>query len=248
MALERGSRDRQPFAGESTDEITHRIWLLFLELANRTIQPRTTDKGLENAAVNLAAMATSAAGLLQQLAFWSTPDVRQAIRAAAVKKTRWPVNLRLGMRRERGRNKKTLEGATAAKVYLGSIGLGEGSQMSMKHVDDPKANVFKRAAELIVQGLLDCQPRFAWRGKPTPWSKSLLLLGVPMTENNKDQWWSVAKQWMDEQWVDNPHFFEPLIGHLNLGNAAYKPSLVRSQVIDDSLKKAFMALAVTPPL
>ena len=69
-----------------------------------------------------------------------------------------------------------------------------------------------------------------------------------MTEANVDEWWAVAKEYLDAVWSDEnerERAFGVLINHSTkkemLPNMS--PSIVKSRIIDDGLKKSFRALA-----
>lgn len=255
--VERMRTERESLAQESTDDITKRIYRDLLELAHRVRYPRTTRKGLENAAEHLSAMATTAASFLEQLA---DTDASEII-LAAMRKHFWPVNLQLGVKRKKGSSEyvKTLKGADKVKDYLVSIRLGQSPPSPLKSLNDPNATPFTKAAELLLRELLNWRDRGVWRNftslsKLTSWSNDLLLLDYPMTADNVDKWWAVAKHWMDEQWATNPQLFKPLIESckskgwsLASGRHDNYPSEVRRTVIDVRLKEAFCAL-VAPDL
>jgi hypothetical protein len=84
--------------------------------------------------------------------------------------------------------------------------------------------------------------------KMTPWTKRLAALSEPLTKTNADDWWTVAKVWLDEQWELNQKVFTPLIRSLKMDSPIYTPSLKKRRVVDDSLKKAFKSLAVIKDL
>jgi len=205
------------------------------ELAERIRKIRTVKGQQENAAKDLAFVATTAATILEELA---ATDAKTEIKLAAARKNLWPVNLRLGVKNK----KAVLVGADKAKTYLTSISLGQSPPRILKNLQNPEASPFSKAAELLYNALLDWRDHGAWRGKITPWAKKLLELDVAMTSSNVPEWWSVAKTWMDEQWEIHHEFFDPLIKHLKLDDENFTPSMVKRRVIDDSLKKAFKAL------
>jgi hypothetical protein len=214
------------------------------------VYPRLTHHGhLENAAEDLAAMATTAAHFLEDLARSEEFSERLSIQLAAREKNYWPVLLRLGAKRGgKGGHQPTLEGWDKTKAYLSNIHLGQNAPAELRYIGDRRATPFKKAAALLLHGLREWQEHGVWRqfardGKITPWAKKLCSLDDEMTPENVDEWWSVAKVWVDEQWESNRESFEPLIRHLKLDSAKQTPSLVKKQVIDDSLKKAFKALA-----
>ena len=73
------------------------------------------------------------------------------------------------------------------------------------------------------------------------------LLDYPMTTDNVEKWWDVAKRWMDEQWETNPESFKPLIASCKskgkpLSDVGLFDSEKKSRVIL-RLKEAFFALA-----
>ena len=232
--------ERKSHALLTTDEIGKRVWLDLMELADRVLTDRALDD-LE-AAETLAVMAKCATMLLEDLASLKGQVPGKLISFAAQKMDSWPVLLRRGAKN----GKPCLDGAKKAKSYLNDIKQGKqaASVPTLKHFHDEGANIFKRAAELLLFKLVKWRERGAWRGKITDWVKELYALKLPMTTDNVDAWWSVAQQWMVEQWVTNRKNFHPLEKHLQLDNKYYKTSLVRRRVIDDSLKKAFKALAV----
>ncbi|MEI8290953.1 MAG: hypothetical protein WCH99_15925 [Verrucomicrobiota bacterium] len=228
-------RQREFLSKQSTKEIMERMWLELWELAERTTKIRTVNAKPENAAVDLARVATVAADILEELAATSA---NVEITAAAARKNRWPVNLRLG---KKGR-KVVLVGGDKAKSYLTGIKLGQCPPRPLKSLQNPDASPFSKAAELLYGAMLDWRDQGAWRGGVTEWAEKLLALDVPINSRNVDEWWSVAKTWMDEQWEANHDFFHPLIKHLGLNRRALYQSEVKRRVIDDSLKKAFKAL------
>jgi hypothetical protein len=235
LLIEHTRKEREFLVRQSTEEISDRIWLELLELAERIRKIRLVNGKPENPANDLAVVAILAAKILEELA---TTDAKIEIMLAAARKNLWPVNLRLGVRK----GKVVLVGADKAKTYLTSIRLGENPPRILKNLQNPEASPFSKAAERLYNALLDWRDLGAWRGEITGWAKKLLLLDVPITSENVNDWWSVAKTWMDEQWVTHNEFFKPLIKQLKLDCPNYTPSMVKRRVIDDSLKKAFKAL------
>lgn len=275
--IEQFRHERESLASMPTQQISDRITFELLELAERVIRPKMTPMGLDQAAAEeLATAAITAANILEQLALNSSGRAKNHISYVAADKNSWPVNLRLGVRKQKGKSEPTLERAKEAKAYLLSIRLGQSSPPVLKHLQTPGAKtIFKRAAELLLHHLHDWQDNGVWReatreGKCTQWSKDLLALDYPMTTENVDGWWSVAKRWMDEQWKINQSYFEPLIAvcktskivnesttpygvgsgppkqvkrKVPITDAALYPCEPRSIVIDLRLKEAFCALA-----
>ena len=85
--------------------------------------------------------------------------------------------------------------------------------------------------------------------KLTPWAKRLFALTVPMTKSNSADWWKVAKVYLYERWDKAQKEFKPLIKHLGfkypieLSSKVPYESMIKSRVIDNGLKDAFIALA-----
>lgn len=199
--------ERKSHALMSADDIGKRVWLDLMELADRVLTGRALDD-LE-AAETLAVMAKCATMLLEELASLKGQVPGQLISVAAQKMDSWPVLLRRGTRN----GKPCLEGRDKAMSYLNDIKQGKhaASVPTLKHFYDEGANIFKRAAELLLFKLVEWRERGAWRGKITTWVKKLYALKLPMTPDNVDAWWAVAKQWMDEQWETDNRQFATLI-------------------------------------
>jgi hypothetical protein len=66
-----------------------------------------------------------------------------------------------------------------------------------------------------------------------------------MTKSNAAIWWKVAKVYLYERWDKAQEEFEPLIKHLRLKLSTKTPwkSRIKTRVIDNDLKDAFLALA-----
>lgn len=246
-----GTRDqRKSNALVTSDEIGKRIWMDLLELADRVSNPKWTGKSFDDleSAENLAYMANSAAMLLEHLASSKEWMVKKLISAAAQKMEFWAVPLRRGVKK----GKPSLEGVDKAKAYLNDIKLGKHADSGavLKYFNDGRANIFKRAAELLLYKLVSWREHGAWRGEITDWAKELYALKLPMRSADVDAWWSVAKQWMDEQWETNPEIFKPLIASCKSKGKSlagdrheHYPSQVRRDVIDVRLREVFFALA-----
>ncbi|MDB6021275.1 MAG: hypothetical protein JWQ04_1132 [Pedosphaera sp.] len=243
------TKNHANFAPLSTGKIGEQIYSELTELASRVGWPQFDGKRVDRAADVLAGLAIFAAQLLEYLAFSGERDERVNLGWAAKEKNSWPVLLRLGVKQNRnGQRTAILEGAKKAKEYLSAIQLGKNATQVLRHLADRKTNPFKMAAELLLHELCRWRESGAWREPVTSWGRKLLFLEYPMTAKNVGEWWSLAKAWMDEQWTANPDLFEPLIKHLSLDRKKHTPSLVKRQVIDDSLKKAFLTLAVPDDL
>jgi hypothetical protein len=240
-------KERESFWQMTTDQIKKRVELDLFELADRIDHPKFMSKGLDNSARSLAAVAILAAELLEHSSLSDSFHERQLISFAARERECWPVRLRLGVKK----GEPCLEGAGKAKAYLTRIRQGKNAAARLKYFGDCNANIFNRAAELLLHELVRWREQGAWRGTITSWAKELFALGdLPMTSDNVEKWWTVAKCWMDEQWETNPRLFNPLIESckskgksLASDRHEHYPSQVRRDVIDLRLKEAFLALA-----
>lgn len=213
------------------------------------------------AAHSLALVGQSAARWLEHL----SKERLELLRAVAGKFGTWPVNLGMGKAKRTGQ--RDIQRVAVVENYLRRLDLN--SVPYWPKTENPAADgvsPFRLAAEQLYGALrgIKSDPRRYFTTPPPPrnaievvmfrnrpikflisrWGKRLLALDEPMTKANASAWWSVAKMFLDELWVNQPEKFRPLIAHLRLGDPSYTPSLVRSRVIDDGLKKAFKALAV----
>lgn len=240
-------KQRGSFCHITTNDIRKRVWLDLMELADRIDNPKMTSEGLDDSAQALATVAMVAAELLEHLSSSDSYHERQMISFEARGRESWPVLLRLGVKRDK-KGERYLEGADKAKAYLIRIGQGRDAA-GLKYFGDRDANIFKRAAELLLHELIRWREQGAWRSPVTSWAKKLFALGdLPMTTDNVEKWWAVAKRWMDEQWETNPRLFKPLIESCKskgkpVKDAPLYESEKKSRVIDLRLKEAFFALA-----
>lgn len=241
--------ERISFGEMTTDQIMKRVWLDLIELADRIDNPKFTSKGLDNSAQSLATVAILAAKLLEHSSSSNSFHERQLVRFEARERECWPVLLRLGVKRNK-KGERCLEGADKAKAYLTRIEQGQDASNKLKYFGNCNANKFKRAAELLLHELVRWREQGAWRGTITSWAKELFALGdLPMTAENVEKWWAVAKRWMDEQWETNQKLFKPLIESCKSKGKSLAsdrhdlyPSEVRRTIIDLRLKEAFFAL------
>jgi hypothetical protein len=248
-------KERVSFCEKTTDEIMKRVFLDLIELADRIDNPMFTSNGLDNSAQSLATVAILAAELLEHSSLSNSFHERQLIGFEARERECWPVLLRLGGKRNK-KGERCLEGADKAKAYRIRIEQGQDAATKLKYFSDRNANKFRRAAELLLHELVRWREQGAWRGTITSWAKELFTLGdLPMTTDNVEKWWAVAKRWMDEQWETNQNLFKPLIENCkskgkSLGGDRHDlyPSEVRRTVIDLRLKEAFFALVESPDL
>ena len=260
--------DRAPFRSKRSRDIFRQTFHALVELAARVATTwEFTDKrtdhgtissGLANPAEELAALAVTAANLLHDLAYSDLVEERTCITLAASRHNSWPVLLRLSTKTKDGERLRALEGARKAKEYLSSIRLGEDCPSPLRHLNDFEASLFRKAAELLLHELHEFPQRGAWRYHPALkpgrsklalWAEKLCELKPPMTADNVDRWWSVAKPWMDDQWKNNHQLFEPLIAACkskgkSLAGSRHDlyQSEVRRTVIDVRLREAFFGL------
>lgn len=198
------------------------------------------------AANSLANLAVRASTWLENLSV-KCPDLIQKVAREFVL---WPVNLGLLRRVQKGKDgkrrvKMLLSRREFAERYLKKLDVNANSRWPNSNFTGAEEIFpFRLAAVRLHTDLLMMKqaPESSFP-KLTPWAKKLIALPEPLTTANADAWWAVAKEWLDEQWDANRRQFLPLIRHLKLDNDAYTQSYVRKQVIDDSLKKAFKALA-----
>jgi hypothetical protein len=252
LAAEYGRKQREFLAKQSTKEIAERINLELLELAYRVrktflfgwFENEDKTKRDMRPTLALAVIGTLAANLLEELA---TTNPLEIISTAA-RRNSWPVNMQLGKKNE----KTVLIGAGAVKDYLTKIRLGWKPPRIYANHRSPKTSPFRQAAELLYNSLLDWREIGAWRGyadgEPTEWNRKLSSLRPPMTPCNVNEWWADAKEWMDEQWAENPDLFKPLIASCaskgkSLTDAGLFESERKSRMINLRLKEAFFALA-----
>jgi hypothetical protein len=158
----------------------------------------------------------------------------------------WPVNLGLRIKKVKGKPAYEVTRQSFARNYL--IELELNSQCDFPSAQGIASHSpFRLAAgELYTKMLM---LKGVYFPKLTPWSKRLFALTVPMTKSNSADWWNVAKVYLHERWGKGQEEFKPLIKHLGFkypielsSKVPYK-SVIKSRVIDNSLKDAFMALA-----
>lgn len=172
------------------------------------------------------------------------------MRSIAAESDLWPVNL--GLKKAKT-GKALLRRLTFAKDYL--TGLDLCSRPKFRHSEASGAvseSPFKEAAKALYNEMVGLRQPWQlcmFRVK-TPWLKRLVALKFPMTPKNAPEWWRLGRVYLSERWnPESKEFrkeFGPLIKHLGL-NLSIKtpyPSSIKSRVIDNDLKDAFLALAV----
>lgn len=197
----------------------------------------------KHAATNLALIARDATARLENLSQKRSPLMREV----AKEFESWPVNMGVELKVSRGKIIPKVTGSDFAKDYLVKLGVNLPSRPSGGDRNGTRPQKrFRAAACSLHEGLVMMRrdPKF-WFKRMTPWAKDLLSLSEPMTKANWGDWWKLAKVWVDEQWETNRESFLPLIARRSkLDPVLHTPSMVKSQVIDDGLKKAFKGLAI----
>jgi hypothetical protein len=193
-----------------------------------------------HAAVEFAFIAKEAASYLEYLSNKRTALMKEI----ATKSDFWPVNLGLRVRIVKGKPVREITRLTFARNYLIELELNS-------RCDFPSAQVsgspFRLAAEELYTKMLMFKGYYFPKG--TPWLKRLFSLTLPMTKHNSQDWWGVAKIYLYERWDKAQEEFKPLIRHLGfkypiqVSSKTPYESNIKSRVIDNSLKDAFIALA-----
>ena len=220
----------------------------------------------QRAALELARIGNAVASWLEYLADERLDLLIPVARQFAV----WPFNL--GMSKEKRGGRRDLLRAKLAKKYLSRLQLsteryqpGETSPQSEGKALSP----FRAAAEQIYEVLrtiraqpLDylphpklaadsaevSDPRLIPLGPVSQWVTDLFGLKEPMNKDNWPNWWKVARLFLSEQWDQNQKAFRLLIAASKreelLKPPTNKPSLVKSYIIDQVLKREFETLAI----
>ncbi len=200
------------------------------------------EKESKRAAESLASLTRKAVTWLENLSVRRPELIREVAKSSAL----WPVNL--GMDKDKSGNPKVTR-QTFARKYIERLAVNTECRWPGSDVTGAESlSPFHVAArELYTQLLVKkSEPWQVNFQKQTRWARTLFALEEPMTSRNAEAWWKTAKVWIDEQWdlSTRVETFGPLVLHLHLDNQAYTSSIVKRQVIDDSLKKAFKALAI----
>jgi hypothetical protein len=204
--------------------------------------PRFLEREPRHAAAEFSFIAKQAVSYLEYLS-----DKRGALmKEIAAKSDLWPVNLGLRARVVKGEPVCEIAGLAFARNYL--IELGLNSQCDFPSAHGSRAHSpFRLAAQDLYTKMLMLKD--VWFPKLTLWAKRLFALSVPMTKRNSADWWKVAKVYLYERWDKAQEEFKPLIEHLGfkypilLSSKTPYESNIKSRVIDNSLKDAFIALA-----
>jgi len=203
----------------------------------------------KRAANALAFLTTTATAFLENLFVKRTALMKEIARTCDL----WPVNL--GLQRKRVKRKLTYQLArlACARHYLIQLGLNSKCDFPSSPRGGAKSvSPFRLAATELYTKLLMLKQdpkRHVWFPKVTRWAKRLFALPVPMTKSSGSDWWKVAKVYLYERWDKAQEEFKPLIEHLGikypieLSSKMPYESNIKSRVIDNSLKDAFIALA-----
>ena len=204
----------------------------------------------KRAAKALAFIAKTAATYLEHLFVKRGALMREV----APKYDLWPVNLGIRYKKINGMTKSELRRVGFARDYLVELGLNSQCDFPSGHGgsgSELKASPFRLAAEeLYIKMLLlkDDSLRHSF-ARVTPWAKRLFALSMPMTKSNSAEWWAVARDYLYERWEKAQKEFKPLIKHLGfkypieLTSKTPYESNIKSRVIDNGLKDAFVASA-----
>jgi hypothetical protein len=174
------------------------------------------------------------------------------MRDVAAKYDLWPVNLGIQEKEIKGVTRSELQRVEFARDYLVELGLNSKCDFPSGHRGGAEQiSPFRLAAEELYTKMLLLKDDSLrnWTKKVTPWAKQLFALTVPMTKRNSLACWKVAKVYLYERWDKAQKEFKPLITHLGFkypiepsSKAPYE-SNIKSRVIDNSLRDAFIALA-----
>ncbi len=215
------------------------------------------------AVLRLAQIGTDIARRLELLAK-QKPKLTASV---AQMQERWPVNLQLEKADKNGKRK--LLRSDAAKAYLCSLKL---NSFSYSPIDDsPFAvtlenhNPPRVAVEQLVRHIrslrdnfdvIVCDSSTVSTGRVAittipSWATGLMKLRDPIDTNNVEQWWSVAREFLNQLWDMHQEAFRPLINRrdeqfLDKEGPTYRPSKVKNPIVNYRLKKAFQSLAIRP--
>lgn len=227
------------------------------ELCRRLVESDL--KEAKDATAALALAGQQAARLLEHL---ENPRP-ELLREVAPMFNTWPVNL--GQTKPKQGGRQDLTRAETVKSYLHRIGLNSGQYWP--ETENPATDTtspFRVAAETLYSALRHTrrQPWMSFTQRKrkgarhveheiSTWGEMLLSLSEPMTATNSQDWWRVAKTWLDEDWRLNPGDFKVLRDSCKSGGHPLSEggrheqyaSEVRRTVIDVRFKEAFEALA-----
>lgn len=190
-------------------------------------------EGPKAAASALAAIAKDAARFLEAL-YAKRPTLMKSI---ARENEHWPVLL--GRKPANG----NIMRKAFARDYLTGLELNSECTSPVNFIPEG-LSPFQRAARTLYSRLWRLKQLITPPGR-SEWFDDLLSLPLLMTESNASEWWRLAKVWLDERWEKAPEEFEGLIKYLGLrlSEKTPYPSSIKSRVIDNDLKDAFLSLA-----
>lgn len=211
------------------------------------VKHRLLPKETAQAANALAFVTQRGATYLENLSF----KQRRLMKEIARRRDLWPVNLGLKWMVRNGNATPQIMRLSFARQYLTGLELNRQCRFPSSHESGAESvSPFRLAAEQLYSQMLLLKGDYrVWFPKCTPWEKRLLALDVPMTESNAADWWRVIKVYLYERWDEAQAEFKQLIKHLGfdfpvkLSAKTPYESNVKSRVIDNSLKDAFIALA-----
>jgi hypothetical protein len=253
---------------EEINKIRPGLWKMLRSSNERTVRKARTVL-VTALSQRCQAESTQAAEVVARLALFITDELlsltneRQSLLQKIAKQFEsWPVNLGVKSKSKVKDGHTSivpiLTGVEWAKSYLFGLGVNLPQPIQPeKHDGISERSIFHHAADVLYRQLLRIKnsprcfflkpptKRKGWSFKISAWGQRLISMSEPMTRGkSSDKWWALAKVLLDELWEERRETFKPLIRHLKFDEGLHTPSLVRKQVIDDSLKKAFKALAV----
>ena len=208
----------------------------------KRLLPQFLEREPKHAAIEFAFIAEKAASYLEYLS-----DRRgELMKEIAAKCNLWPVNLGLKVKVVKGEPVREITRLSFARNYLIELELNSRCDFPSTR-GSGSHSPFRLAAEELHTKMLMLKNYYF--PKVTPWVKRLFALTLPMTKRNSQDWWEVAKIYLYERWDKAQEEFKPLIKHLGfkypiqVSSKAPYESNIKSRVIDNGLKDAFIALA-----
>src|SRR5262249_37890737 len=144
----------------------------------------------------------------------------------------------------KGKPKHRVTRLAFAHNYLTDLELSSRCEFPSGHESGAQqVSPFKLAAEDLYRLML--LEKDSQLGPNNAWEKKLFALRAPMTKKTAVDWWKVAKIYVDERWDTARSEFAPLVKHLGLklSNKTPYESSIKSRVVDNDLKDAFIGLA-----
>jgi len=229
---------------------------------------RLEDKDAEAATGFLAQVGQKTAALLEGMVF-NRPEM---VKTVARKLSDWPVNLALEkstLKDSRGMLRFVMARKMLQQIELGSAQNAVTGTKREKGSESPYRIAATQILELLkafrkhrhhffpehepVNPSAETDSKLkVTRGSSGDWVFRLFELGEPITGQNVEDWWKVAKVFLDERWELDITTFDPLIDHSRhrdqLTPPRNKPGVVKNSIINQNLKGAFVRLAITPTM